>query len=163
MIDKKDNTFLETNIKGLMMTLLAHWNARMDEGRASTEFADIRQSDMRVFGQLRGKTVKLSDIHRQLGFSRQAAQQAVDRLLDHGVIKVELAQGSKRDKVVSVTEKGQGLRILAAQQIREFEAECARVVGEEGKEELRRLLIKLTDDFRDEENGDSQFPNQSRL
>ena len=147
MIDKKDNTFLETNIKGLMMTLLAHWNGQMDDGRASTEFADIRQSDMRVFGQLRGKSVKLSDIHRQLGFSRQAAQQAVDRLLAHGVIKVELADGSKRDKVVSVTEKGQGLRILAARQIREFEAECARIVGEDGKEQLRNLLIKLTEDI----------------
>ena len=55
MIDKKDDNFLETNIKGLMMTLLAHWNEQMDEGRASTEFAEIRHSDMRVFGQLRGK------------------------------------------------------------------------------------------------------------
>lgn len=148
MIDKKDDTFLETNIKGLMMTLLAHWNAKMDDGRANTEFAEIRQSDMRVFGQLRGKAVKLSDIHRQLGFSRQAAQQAVDRLIDHGVIQVEMAEGSKRDKVVSVTEKGQGLRKLAVKQIREFEAECAKAVGEEGKEALRRLLIKLIDDTR---------------
>ena len=148
MIDKIDDNFLETNIKGLMMTLLAHWNEQMDEGRASTEFAEIRHSDMRVFGQLRGKAVKMSDIHRQLGFSRQAAQQAVDRLLDHGVIKVELAEGSKRDKVVSVTDKGQGLRTLAARQIREFEDECARIVGEDGKEELRSLLIKLIDDAR---------------
>ena len=147
MIDKKDNTFLETNIKGLMMTLLAYWNAQMDDGRANTEFADIRQSDMRVFGQLRGQSVRLSDIHRALGFSRQAAQQAVDRLVAHGVISVVLAQGSKRDKVVSVTDKGQGLRILAAQQIRDFEAHCAAVVGEEGKEELRRLLTQLTDDI----------------
>ncbi|MEP0943686.1 MAG: hypothetical protein ABJH63_13990 [Rhizobiaceae bacterium] len=146
MIDKKDDTFLETNIKGLMMTLLGHWNDRMDEGRASTEFADIRPSDMRVFGQLRGKSIKLSAIHQQLGFTRQAAQQAVDRLADHGVVKVELADGSKRNKVVSVTDKGQGLRILAARQIREFEADCAREIGDQGKETLRNLLIQLTKD-----------------
>jgi len=33
MIDKKDE-FLETNIKGMMMTLLAHWNGEMDLARA---------------------------------------------------------------------------------------------------------------------------------
>ena len=145
MIDKKDDRFLSANIKGLMMTLLGRWNAEMDEGRANTEFADIRASDMRVFGQLRGRTVKLSMIHRELGFSRQAAQQAVDRLVAHGVLKVELAEGSKRDKLVSVTEKGQDLRALAARQIREIEETCAEAVGEEGKETLRWLLVELVE------------------
>ena len=144
MIDKNDNSFLETNIKGMMMTLLGQWNGQMDDGRSQTAFADIRPSDMRVFGQVRGRTVRLSDIHRELGFSRQAAQQAVDRLVDHGVLKVELAAGSKRDKVVSVTEKGQELRQLAARQIREIEDQCAAIIGEDGKETLRELLIKLT-------------------
>ena len=143
MIDKKDDDFLETNIKGLMMTLIGRWNKQMDEGRARTEFADIRPSDMRVFGQLRGKSVKLSEIHKELGFSRQAAQQAVDRLMKHGVVRVEKAEGSKRDKVVAVTDKGQELRTLAALQIREFEADCANVIGEDGKGTLRDLLIQL--------------------
>lgn len=143
MIDKKDDDFLESNIKGLMMTLLARWNGQMDQGRANTEFADIRPSDMRVFGQLRGRKIKLSDVHRELGFSRQAAQQAVERLVQHGVLKVEMEPGSRRDKVVSVTMQGQDLRTLAAQQIREIEAQCAEVVGDEGKETLRRLLVQL--------------------
>lgn len=148
MIEKDDDRFLGTNIKGMMMTLLAQWNAQMDEGRQATEFADIRPSDMRVFGQLRGRTVKLSEIHRELGFSRQAAQQAVDRLVAHGVLKVELAEGSKRDKVVSVTEKGQGLRTLAATQIRDIETRIADAIGEDGKEALRGYLVQLAQDAR---------------
>lgn len=148
MIEKTDDTFLETNIKGMMMTLIAHWNAQMDQGRVSTEFANIRPSDMRVFGQLRGRSIKLSDIHRELGFSRQAAQQAVDRLVEHGVLSVEPAAGSRRDKVVSVTQKGQGLRTLAARQIREIETSCARVLGDDGKEAMRELLIQLVKDVR---------------
>ena len=114
MIDKIDDTFLDNNIKGMMMTLLGHWNMQMDQGRADTEFADIRPSDMRVFGQLRGKTVKLSGLHQELGYSRQAAQQAVERLVQHGVLNVGLAEGSKRDKVVSITEKGQASCISRA-------------------------------------------------
>ena len=145
MIEKKDDQFLGTNIKGLMMTLLGQWNKEMDEGRSETEFAHIRPSDMRVFGQLRGRTVKLSEIHRELGFSRQAAQQAVDRLVEHGVLHVELAEGSRRDKVVSITEKGQELRTLAARQIRDIGAGCAEIIGEGDKEALRDLLMRLID------------------
>lgn len=143
MIDKKDDAFLKTNIKGLMMSLLAEWNEQMDQGRAQTEFADIRPSDMRVFGQLRGRSVKLSAIHRELGFSRQAAQQAVDRLAAHGVLTVDFITGSKRDKIVSVTPKGQELRALAARQIRAIEATCAEMIGEDQRENLRHLLIAL--------------------
>jgi hypothetical protein len=91
MIDKRDDEFLGGNLKGLMMTLIGGWNARMDAAQAQTEFADIRASDMRVFGQLRGQDMRLSDIHRALGFSRQAAQQAVDRLVAHGVVELRRA------------------------------------------------------------------------
>ena len=154
MIDENDDDFLRTNIKGMMMTLLAHWNARMDDGRARTGFRDIRASDMRVFGQLRGRKMKLADIHRELGFSRQAAQQAVDRLVGHGVLKVEMVDGSKRDKMVSVTDRGQDLRALAARQIREIETQCAEIVGDEGKETLRRLLIELVGKTKDRPEAD---------
>lgn len=143
MIDKSDDEFLSENIKGVMMALVHRWNAQMDAGREATEFAAIRKSDMRVFGQLRGRTLKLSVLHKELGYSRQAAQQAVDRLVGHGVLRVDLAEGSKRDKVVSVTQEGQKLRSLAAVQIRQIEAECAEIIGEDGREALRGFLMKL--------------------
>lgn len=127
------------------MTLLGRWNTQMDARQQSTEFAEIRPSDMRVFGQLRGRTVRLSEIHRELGFSRQAAQQSVDRLVGHGVLQVTLAEGSKRDKIVSITDKGQELRTLAAQQVRAIEADCAAVIGEDGREALRDLLLQLVE------------------
>ena len=146
MIEKEDNYFLEANIKGLMMTLLGQWNKEMDQGRDNTEFAEIRPSDMRVFGQIRGKPTRLADLHRALGCSRQAAQQAVDRLVAHGVLRVHLANGSKRDKVVSVTGKGQRLRALAARQIREIEEKCMAAIGAVGTERLRQYLAELVKD-----------------
>jgi len=146
MIDKRDDDFLETNIKGLMMTLLARWNQEMDAARAETEFAGIRPADMRVFGQLRGREVPLSALHRELSVSRQAAQQAIERLVAHGVVRVDAAEGSRRDKVVSVTEKGQRWRAIAAAEIRRIEVKVAEVVGEDGREDLRRLLVALAKD-----------------
>lgn len=143
MIDKRDSDFLDQNIKGLMMSLIARWNAQMDDARAGTEFADVRPSDIRVFAQLRGRSVKLSDIHREMGFSRQAAQQAVDRLSAHGMVEVAPVPGSKRDKTVTITDKGQRWRGIAANQIREFEAHCAEVIGVAGRDGLRAHLIAL--------------------
>lgn len=143
MIDKKDDAFLERNIKGLMMTLMARWNARMDEGRVETEFAEIRPADMRVFGNLRGRTIKLSDIHREMSFSRQAAQQAVERLVAHGMLSISADPNSRRDKIVSITEKGQRWRTIAARQIRQIETDIGDVIGPEAREALRAYLYDL--------------------
>lgn len=126
-----------------MMTLIADWNAQMDDARSGTEFAPIRRADMRVFGQLRGRTVKLSMIHREMGFSRQAAQQAVDRLVEHGMISVHPDPDSKRDKLVEITDKGQRWRSIATRQIRKIERQIGESLGEGSKEDLRRMLIAL--------------------
>ena len=146
MIDKIDDDFLGQNIKGLMMTLIARWNAEIDEARARTEFASVRPADIRVFAQFRGRSVKLSDIHREMGFSRQAAQQAVDRLVSQGMVTVASVPGSKRDKFVSITAKGQRWRSIAATEIRRIEAQISQAVGEDGKEALRRSLLTLLKD-----------------
>ncbi|SMX27993.1 MarR family protein [Pelagimonas phthalicica] len=125
------------------MSLISHWNTRMDAARAGTEFVDIRPADMRVFGNLRGRSVRLSAIHKEMSFSRQAAQQAVDRLVKHGMLEVTLDPNSKRDKLVSITEKGHRWRSIAADQIRQIETEIADVIGDDAKEELRSALTSL--------------------
>lgn len=143
LIDKKDDGFLSQNIKGLMMTLIARWNAAMDDARMDTEFAAIRPADIRVFAQLRGREVKLSMIHREMGFSRQAAQQAIDRLVAQDMIAVAPVPGSRRDKLLTITEKGQRWRAIAAAQIRQIETEIAAAIGQDAKEALRTTLQTL--------------------
>ena len=143
MVDKIDDSFLRRNVKGLMMDLVAQWNREMDHAQSSTEFSAIRPSDQRVFGHMRGRPTLLSDFHGALGISRQAAQQAVQRLIEHGVVRVDPAPDSRRDKIVSVTEKGQSLRSFAAGQIRKIELDCQERIGSDGLENLRRLLLSL--------------------
>lgn len=125
------------------MTLIARWNAQMDDARAETEFAYVRPADIRVFAQLRGRTVRLSNIHREMDFSRQAAQQAVDRLVGHDMVSVAPDPSSKRDKLVSITDKGQRWRTLAAAQIRHIETEISETIGEDAKEAMRGCLARL--------------------
>ncbi|MEM1237719.1 MAG: MarR family winged helix-turn-helix transcriptional regulator [Pseudomonadota bacterium] len=143
VIDKRDDSFLGQNIKGMMMTLIARWNAQMDDARVETEFAAVRPADIRVFAQLRGRTVKLSAIHQEMGFSRQAAQQAVERLAAHEMVSVRPEPDSKRDKIVTITEKGQRWRSIAASQIRQIEDQIAGNLGEDTREALRNALSEL--------------------
>lgn len=148
MIDKRDDDFLGQNIKGMMMTLIARWNSQIDHARAETEFASVRPSDIRVFAQLRGRTLKLSAIHKEMGFSRQAAQQAVDRLVAEDMISVRQDPNSKRDKLVEITAKGQRWRAIAASNIRTLEEDIAKALGSEQREALRsalKVLVKASD------------------
>lgn len=131
-----------------MMSLVATWNAQMDAARANTEFASVRPSDIRVFAQLRGRAIRLSEIHREMGFSRQAAQQAIGRLVDEGMLQIEAVPGNKRDKLLRITEKGQRWRSIAAREIRTIEAQCAAIIGEDGKEKLRLYLASLLESQR---------------
>jgi DNA-binding MarR family transcriptional regulator len=149
VIDEKDNVFLEKNIKGMMMSLIAIWNERMDRARADTEFSDIRSSDMKVFGQLRGRTLKLSRVHHEMGFSRQAGKQAIDRLVDQGMVAVIPDPQSKRDKLIQITEKGHRWRAIAAAQIRSIEADCKTHLGADETERMRESLFKLSSTLKD--------------
>ena len=143
MVDNIDDEFLERNVKGLMMDLVARWNGEMDHAQSRTEFSMIRPSDMRVFAHMRGRPTLLSEIHGALDMSRQAAQQSVQRLIAHGVVCVDSAPNSRRDKIVSVTEKGQALRRFAAGQLRKIERRCEECVGADGLNNLRQLLFLL--------------------
>jgi len=89
----------------------------------------------------------LSVLHRELSVSRQAAQKTVSRLVEQGLLKAELAPGNHRDKILKITPKGQRWRKLAAQEIKKIEDGCAEVIGEKGKESLRKLLIELANNI----------------
>jgi len=154
MVDKKDNAFLASNIKGLMMDLVGRWNRKMDEAQQETEFASVRPGDQRLFGSMRGRTTKMSEFHTKLGISRQAAHASIARLQTAGLVEVRATPGNSRDKSVHITKEGQRLRSFAAEQIREIEAECAQALGDEELETLRALLEKLcTHDIDDGDSG----------
>ena len=126
-----------------MMTLIAPWTTRMDDARNETEFAEVCPADIRVFAQLRGRTVKLSQMRREMDFSRQAAQQAVDRLIGHDISVASDDPGRQGDKIVSITEKGPRWQSFAARQIRHIETETGDVTGEDAKEALCEHLSDL--------------------
>ena len=78
-----------------------------------------------------------------MGVLRQAAQQSVESLVARDMITVAPVPGSKRNKAVSIAEKGQRWRKAAASQIRQIGEQTADAIGEDGKEILRQCLTDL--------------------
>lgn len=137
--------YLDRNIKGLMMDVLGRWNVEMDKRQASTAFAAIRPADQRLFGQLRGRPTPMVDLHKRLGITRQAAHNSILRLVGHGVVDIVQSPENRKNKTVVITEKGQQLRKLAAQSIREIEKDCIKRIGKDRLEMLREILESLQD------------------
>ena len=138
-----ENKFLSQNIKGLMMDIIGQWNVDMDRRQAETDFATIRPADQRLFGQLRGRPTPMVLLHKQLGITRQAAHNAILRLVDHGVVQIVETPENQKQKTVVVTEKGQELRKLAADSIKKIEEDCAERLGQDRVETLRAILREL--------------------
>ena len=133
------------NIRTLIYYLGLAIDARLSEARRGTPYEHVRPSDVRVFVTAGRKMRTISEIARELGITRQAAQMGVQRLSKLKVLELRPAPDNKRDKLVYITPKGRLARNSAGLQIEKLEAEFASVIGAEGvatfRENLRELLF----------------------
>jgi len=111
------------NIRGLVQDLAEQLDNRMVELRKSSPATSVRPADAKVFMLIARHPRSLSQLAMAMDISRQAAHAAVQRLVEHGVIRLEFAQGSKRDKIPQVTEKGHKIRQLVARHLSQLEEE----------------------------------------
>ena len=131
------------NIKGLVQDLTEKLDARMDALIVGTPVEHIRPSDKKTFMLIARHPRTISELARALRITRQAAHKSVLRLIEHGVIELQPAPDSKRDKIPIVTEKGQQIRRIAAQNLEKIEAEIEAKISKQRLEEFRETLIEL--------------------
>lgn len=70
-----------------------------------------------------------ADMAKQLRVSKQAVQQALKALIAKGLVQVDPDPDNGRQKVVSLTVKGQEMRRIAREGIRTLEQALARRIG----------------------------------
>lgn len=140
MSESKD--FLNHNINRLMRDksewIVSQMKARMADGKTS----ELTPAEGKIFGTLRGRRLTISEIARLRGVSRQSVHRTVSGLVDRGYLRLESAEGSRRDKVVVVTPLGQRQREQAGEHLRALEDEIAAVIGKERLETLREILME---------------------
>jgi len=131
------------SIRGLVQDLSERLDAMSNELRKETMFADARPSDAKTFMLISRHPRGLTELAKALDISRQAAHRSVQRLVDAGFVSFDYAEGSKRDMIARLTERGLegrkvGLEIAAA-----IDRYVADKIGEDDLEALRALLLRL--------------------
>jgi DNA-binding MarR family transcriptional regulator len=142
MIDADYQDFLKDNIKGLMQSCVTLLNERQKNWIENSEFQGIREGDLRIFGQLRGRTLTISELAREMRMSRQGAQQAIQRLQTEVMIELQDTKGSQ-GKRICITEKGERYRQNVATHLISQETELGECLGQENIEQLRTQLTLL--------------------
>ncbi len=135
------------NFRTLLYQLGQALDERLGHYRRGSRYESVRPSDVRVFVSATRQLQTISSIARDIHISRQAVQASVRRLQKLQVVDLETAADNKRDKIVVLTAKGQHARKTANDQIKQFEAEFADVIGRERVEQIRAdlaTLLKMT-------------------
>ena len=131
------------NIRTLIYYLGLAIDARLSAARRGTPYEHVRPSDVRLFVTAGRKLRTISEIARELGITRQAAQMGVQRLLKLKVVELRAGPDNKRDKLVHITPKGQLARNSAGLQVEKLEAEFAAIIGVDGVATFRENLMAL--------------------
>jgi DNA-binding MarR family transcriptional regulator len=131
------------NIRTLLHFLTQAIDDRMALMREGTRYAQVRQSDVRVFVNASRGPRTIPEIARTLNISRQAVHASVQRLEALGVIALEPVTYNHRDKNVVLTARGEHARATAAEQIGLLEAELAEAIGRDSFETLRGWLARM--------------------
>lgn len=131
------------NIRTLVYYFGLAIDARLSDFRRGTAYENVRPSDVRLFVTAARAEKTISEIARELGITRQAAQMSVQRLLKLGVVELRPVSANKRDKLVVITQKGQLASKSASHQIKSLESALADAIGEQEFIVFRKNLNTL--------------------
>ena len=138
----KSTDFLSHNINRLMRDKSEWISGLMKARMADNKTSELTPAEGKIFGTLRGRRLTISEIARLRGVSRQSVHRTVSGLVERGYLRLESAEGNRRDKVVSVTPLGQQKRERVGEHLRALEDEIAAVIGKERLETLREILME---------------------
>ena len=143
MIDKNSSGPARENLRTLIYFLGLIIDHKTNLLRKGTAYEKVRSSDVRVFVTAARAPSTISKIARELHITRQSVQMSVQRLMKLGVLALEPVPGNNRDKHVVLTQRGILARGTAGNQIGQVESDFAKVIGAEGVEQLRQVMMKL--------------------
>ncbi len=94
----------------------------------------------------RSDAVTASQIGRELGITRQGAGKVVANLRGKGYVTLRTSEGDRREKVVSLTQRGRDYLAAHRSASRQLERELEATIGTEAFEQLLSLLDVLGGD-----------------
>lgn len=148
MTDKEQPDPPLNNIRGLIQDISEKWDERVTKFRKGTSSEHIRASEVRTLILIVRKPRTINELSEYFGISRQAAHSTLQRLAEQGLINMEFVEGSKRDKVATISAKGYELRRSAGGFIAQLEDEISEIIGPDELLALRVMLEKISTELK---------------
>ena len=132
----------KTLLRHLLLARSDWMEARVMEGAARNGYDGVTTAMNRLFAQLRGRPVGLSELARALSVSRQAVHQLANEAARLGLVEFVASENDGRVKLLRFTQKGWAMSDSAARAFEAIEAELAQQIGAQDLAELKRILGK---------------------
>lgn len=138
-------------LPGLLDPLLARIRAGVVDAAHRAGFCDVREAHDPVFAFVPADGIRLTELARLAGMSKQAMSELVDELVANGYFVKEPDPTDGRAKLIVWTDRARQLDQHAQAYFDQLEHELARLVGPEAMRQLRHTLETIvTSDLIDE-------------
>ncbi|EKQ57456.1 MULTISPECIES: MarR family transcriptional regulator [unclassified Clostridium] len=101
---------------------------------------EITDTEAHMLGMLEIKNMTMAESARMMNISRQAVHKCAKKLIDEGYIKMTSIEGNKRDKLISLTEKGEEYCNEMIKLKERIEEHISKNIGRKNVEMLKRYL-----------------------
>ena len=123
--------------------LRAHAEAGFDWMRSQYGFV------LRALGD---EGLRLTQVARRLGISKQAALQIVDEMERVEVVERRPDPADRRSKLIQVTARGRRVRDTALRASEQMERSLRRQLGTETVEDCRAVLLRFLEEYGEDED-----------
>ena len=130
------------NLKSLLLQRLEWFERRQLELLNRSGIEQLTLAQGRVFAQLKGQDLSISDLAKGLGVSRQAAQKTVASLVDKNLLELRESEDNHSAKIVHITHQGHQFRSEIGRAMETVEQQVRREIGSEKFDLLKQLLMQ---------------------
>lgn len=114
---------------------------RLGEAVRRAGVEDMRASFGFVIRALAERGRSLTELAAMLDVSKQAAIKVVDEMEERGFLRRDPHPGDRRQKILTLTDKGRTVRRAALRASQEMERELRAEVGDADVDAMRRVLL----------------------
>ncbi|MGW5441199.1 MarR family winged helix-turn-helix transcriptional regulator [Nocardia asteroides] len=131
----------------LLVRLLREFRREMLAPAAESDFGDIREAHLQIFGAIRMGGVRLTELAARAQLSLAAASELVNDLETLGYLYRRPDPADGRAKLIDLTERGRALQLAAGDLVAGIEQRWAAAVGERGFAAMCATMQRLLDEL----------------
>jgi DNA-binding MarR family transcriptional regulator len=121
----------------------------MAHAAAARGYPEIRPAHNSVFGYLRERPMRVSELAAFAGMTKQSMGELVRDLIDAGILEATPDPSDRRAKLVWYTERGLVSAAAGFQHIQEIEADLRTAIGADRVSRMLEALAEISDHLAD--------------